>query len=153
MKVIGLIFLAVAALIAAATMLPCKMSSQIGMHESVAVASIKAIISAEETYRATYGRYADSLAKLGGAEPCRMSAETACFLDSKLCSGKKAGYRFALSVNGGAYVVGTAPERFGRSGVRMFCSMQDDVVRMDPNNGGSTTPPSFEQCAKLSPLQ
>lgn len=108
---------------------------------------------------AVYGGYADSLANLGGPDPCTKSAETACLLDQSLAGGTKAGYRFVAAggtQNGGlntSYVVGAAPEVFDHTGRRLFCSTDKNVIRVDPNEGGSTTPPGAEQCATFLALK
>jgi type II secretory pathway pseudopilin PulG len=81
-------------LIIAAIAVPCLVDSKISANEASAVGSIRAIGTAEVSYQAAYGGYADSLGRLGGAEPCTKSAETACLLDQSLAGGAKAGYRF-----------------------------------------------------------
>jgi hypothetical protein len=106
-----------------------------------------------------YGGYAASLATLGGAEPCTKSAETACLLDQSLAGGTKSGYRFVAAgghPSGGvntSYVVGAAPEVFDRTGRRLFCSTDKNVIRMDLNASGSTIPPEAEQCAGFGALR
>ena len=52
-----------------------------------------------------------------------------------------------------SYVVGAAPEVFDRTGKRMFCSTDKNVIRADLNSGGSTTPPAAEQCAEFAALR
>jgi type IV pilus assembly protein PilA len=132
---------------------------QINANETSAVGSIRAINQAEFQYQASYGGYADSLANLGGADPCKKSAATACLLDDSLAGGVKAGYHFA-AVGGNAtagentsYVVGAAPAVFDRTGKRLFCSTEKSVIRTDLNEQGSTTPPDAEQCAGFKALK
>jgi type IV pilus assembly protein PilA len=146
-------------LIIAAIAIPSMREAQMHANEASAVGSIRAINTAEMSYFSTYGGYADSLGRLGGAEPCNKSAETACLLDQSLAGGAKSGYKFAaLGGNpaGGEntrYVVGAAPEIFDRTGKRMFCSTDKAVIRVDLNSAGSTTPPGAEQCAGFSALK
>ena len=146
-------------LIIAAIAIPSMIDSKMNANEASAVGSIRAISTAEVSYQATYGGYAESLANLGGAEPCRKSAETACLLDQSLAGGVKSGYRFVAvggSPSGGvntSYMVGAAPEVFDRTGKRMFCSTDKNVIRADLNAGGSTTPPEAEQCAGFEALR
>ena len=64
--------------IIAAIAIPSMKEAKINADEASAVASIRTINTAEVSYETTYGGYADSLANLGGAEPCTKSAETAC---------------------------------------------------------------------------
>jgi len=146
-------------LIIAAITIPSMTAAKIHADEASAVASIRAINQAEVSYQATYGGYAESLANLGGAEPCTKSAATACLLDQSLAGGVRSGYTFAAvgsnPANGmnTSYVVGAAPIVFDRTGKRLFCSTDKNVIRVDLNAGGSTTPPDGQQCAGFSALQ
>jgi type IV pilus assembly protein PilA len=139
--------------------IPSMKEAKIQADETSAVQSIRAINQAEVQYEAVYGGYADSLANLGGAEPCNKSAETACLLDESLAGGTKSGYSFtAIGANKAdnantSYVAGAAPESFDRSGRRRFCSTEKNVIRADPNGEGNTTPPDAEQCMKFSSLK
>lgn len=145
--------------IIAAIAIPSMKEAKINADEASAVASLRAINTAEVSYEAAYGGYADTLANLGGAEPCTKSAETACLLDQSLAGGVKAGYRFVAvggNPSGGSntsYVVGAAPEVYERTGKRIFCSTEKNVIRVDLNKSGSTMPPSEEQCASFGALQ
>jgi prepilin-type N-terminal cleavage/methylation domain-containing protein len=154
------LMIVLAVILIIATMAVSSMKeAKMNANEASAVGSIRAISTAEVSYQATYGGYADSLANLGGAEPCTKSAETACLLDQSLAGGVKAGYKFAAvggNPAGGAnssYVVGAAPESFEHTGKRMFCSTDKNVIRADLNAGGSTIPPSAEQCAGFTALR
>jgi type IV pilus assembly protein PilA len=146
-------------LIIAAITIPSLVESKIRANEASAVASIHAINVAEESYQAVYGGYPESLAKLGGAEPCTKSAATACLLDQSLAGGVKSGYNFVAAGGNPAneentsYVVGAAPVAFDRTGKRLFCSTEKNVIRADPNTEGSTTPPDEQRCARFSALQ
>lgn len=153
MIVVAVIFILLAIAI------PGMREMMIHANEASAVASIRAINTAEVSYQATYGGYAESLGQLGGAEPCTKSAETACLLDQSLAGGEKSGYQFVAAggnVSGGvnrSYVASAAPEVFNRTGTRMFCSTDRGVIRVDQNAGGSTVPPSAEQCAAFAALK
>ena len=154
-----LMIVVVLILIIAAIAIPSMREAQIHANEASAVASIHAINNAEAGYEATYGGYAPQLANLGGPDPCRKSAETACLLDESLAGGSKSGYRFAAvggDPSGGentSYSVGAAPEVFDRTGKRLFCSTDKNVIRADQNAAGSTTPPAAEQCSVFSALK
>jgi type IV pilus assembly protein PilA len=146
-------------LIILAMAIPSMREAKINADEASAVQSIRAINQAEVQYEAAYGGFADSLAKLGGADPCSKSADTACLLDDSLAAGSKSGYSFtAIGENKSgndntSFVVGAAPESFDRTGRRRFCSSEKNVIRADPNGEGNTTPPDAEQCAKFSALK
>ena len=146
-------------LIIAAITIPSMTAAKIHANEASAVGSIRAINQAEVSYYASYGGYAESLANLGGAEPCVKSGATACLLDQSLAGGVKSGYTLVAvgsdAVNGmsTSYVVGAAPVVYDRTGKRLFCSTDKNVIRADPNGAGSTTPPTGQQCAEFSALQ
>jgi prepilin-type N-terminal cleavage/methylation domain-containing protein len=154
-----LMIVVVLILVIAAIAIPSMREAQIHANEASAVGSIRAINQVEVQYQATYGGYAASLSNLGGADPCTKSAETACLLDQSLAGGTKSGYRFVVvggSPSGGlnaSYVVGAAPEVFDRTGKRLFCSTDKNVIRTDLNSSGSTIPPGAEQCASFSALK
>jgi type IV pilus assembly protein PilA len=153
MVVVAVIFILLAVAI------PGMREMMIHTNEVSAVASIRAINTAEVSYQATYGGYAESLGQLGGAEPCKKSAETACLLDESLAGGEKSGYRFVAiggNSSGGAnksYLASAAPDVFDRTGKRIFCSTDRGVIRVDQNAEGRTMPPSVEQCAAFNALK
>jgi type IV pilus assembly protein PilA len=146
-------------LIIAAITIPSLINAKMNANETSAVASIRAINQMEVAYQAAYGGYAESLANLGGAEPCTKSPTTACLLDQSLTGGVKSGYNFVAVGNNPAggtstgYVVGAAPVVFDRTGKRLFCSTDKNVIRADLNASGSTVPPDAAQCAGFSALQ
>ncbi|HTS37848.1 MAG TPA: prepilin-type N-terminal cleavage/methylation domain-containing protein [Candidatus Solibacter sp.] len=153
-----LIVLAIILIIAAAA-IPSITGAKMNANETSAVVSIRAINQAEVQYQVAYGGYADTLANLGGADPCKRSAESACLLDDSLTGGVKAGYSFTATGNSPAggqntgYVAGAAPVAFDRTGKRRFCSTDKNVIRADLNSEGSTVPPDAEQCAGFKALK
>jgi type IV pilus assembly protein PilA len=152
-----LIVIAIILIIAAVT-IPSITNMKMNANEASAVQSIRAINQMEVAYQATYGGYAESLANLGGADPCTKSAATACLLDDSLAGGVKAGYNFVAAGNNPAggmstgYVVGAAPVVFDRTGKRLFCSTDKNVIRADLNANGNTVPPDGAQCAAFKAL-
>jgi type IV pilus assembly protein PilA len=146
-------------LIIAAITIPSMTQAKVHADEASAVASIRAINQAEVSYMAAYGGYAQSLANLGGAEPCTKSEATACILDQSLAAGEKSGYNFVAVGSNPAnamdqsYSVGAAPMVFDRTGKRLFCSSDKGVIRVDANTTGSTIPPDAEQCAGFKALR
>jgi len=145
--------------IIAAIAIPSMKEAKMNANEASAVGSIRAINTAEVGYQAAYGGYANTLSNLGGADPCTRSPETACLLDQSLAGGVKSGYRFAAiggNPSGGentSYTVGAAPEVYDHTGKRRFCSTEKNVIRVDLNSGGSTMPPSADECAGFKALQ
>ena len=70
-------------LIIAGIAIPSVTGAKINANETSAIASIKAIQTAQMSYQTTYGAqgYASSLAVLGGSDSCTPSPATACLLD------------------------------------------------------------------------
>jgi type IV pilus assembly protein PilA len=148
-------------LIIASIAIPSLVHVKSSANETSAVASIKAIQTAQMSYQTTYAAqgFASSLAALGGSDPCTPSPATACLLDEVLSSGVKAGYNFVVAggnpANGAntTYVAGAAPAAYNRTGVRRFCLTEKSVIRWDANTEGSTTPPTAEECARFQALR
>jgi type IV pilus assembly protein PilA len=155
-----LIVLTIIIIIAAMT-IPSVIGTKIQANETSAVASIKAIQTAQTSYATTYGSqgYASSLAVLGGSESCTPSPASACLLDEVLASGTKAGYNFAVvgghPVDGAntTYLASAAPAAYKHTGVRRFCSTERNVIRWEANTEGSTTPPTAEECARFEAMR
>jgi type IV pilus assembly protein PilA len=146
-------------LIIAAITIPSLTKAKINANEASAVGSLRAINQAEVSYQAAFGGFADSLARLGGSDPCTKSAETACLLDDSLAGGVKSGYSFS-AVGGNpateantTYAAGAAPVVFDKTGQRLFCTTDKNVIRADLNAGGSTIPPDGQRCAGFKALQ
>lgn len=118
-------------------------AEEIDSTERAAVDSLKKIAEAVETYRRTYSRLPDSLARLGppsrGASP---SSDAAALLDSDLSSSVKAGYKFRLVIAGanavGApaqYELAATPEYYGRTGRRSFFRDRGGNIRGADHQG------------------
>lgn len=148
-------------LIIAAVTIPSLIVVKMHANETSAVASIKAIQTAQASYQTTYATegYAASLAALGGPDPCTPSPAAACLLDEVLTSGMKAGYNFAVAGGKTAqqanttFVVGAAPSDYNHTGVRRFCSSEKNLIGWDANAEGSTTPPTAEECARFQAMR
>jgi type IV pilus assembly protein PilA len=148
-------------LVIAGIAIPSLIHVKINANETSAVASIKAIQTAQTSYQATYAAqgYASSLAALGGSDSCTPSPANACLIDEVLTAGTKAGYNFSVvggnAVKGGntTYVVGAAPQAYNRTGVRRFCATEKSVIRWDANTERSTTPPTAEECARFQAMR
>jgi len=153
-----LIVIAIILIIAAVT-IPSLTNAKMNANEASAVASVRAINQMEAAYQAAYGGFAETLGNLGGADPCVKSSTTACLLDQSLAGGVKSGYNFAAvggdPANGvdTSYVVGAAPVVFDRTGKRLFCSTDKNVIRGDLNAEGSTVPPDAGACAGFRALE
>jgi hypothetical protein len=99
--------------------------ASIGSNERDALIALKTIAAAIETYRKTYSRLPESLAKLGRAS--KSSAEASGLLDAALVAGKSGGYLFRMVIVGandiGApaeYELSATPATYGRTGKLSF---------------------------------
>jgi hypothetical protein len=99
--------------------------SAIGSNEHEALANLKLIAAAVETYRKTYSRLPESLSKLGPAP--KPSPDAAGLLDADLVTGQNNGYVFRMVIVGandlGApaqYELSATPATYGRTGKLSF---------------------------------
>jgi hypothetical protein len=96
--------------------------------ERAAIDGLKKIADAIESYRRTYSRLPESLAKLGPPERGAAAGSNAAgLLDADLASGIRTGYKFRYVISGGStlgapakYEVAATPETYGRTGRRSF---------------------------------
>jgi hypothetical protein len=96
--------------------------------ERAAVDGLKKIADAIESYRRTYSRLPESLAKLAPPERGAAAGPNAAgLLDADLASGMRTGYKFRFVILGGnslgapaKYEVAATPETYGRTGRRSF---------------------------------
>jgi hypothetical protein len=101
--------------------------AEIKTNELAAIASLKTLIDAIETYRKTYTRLPESLKVLGPAAKNAPKSESAGLVDVGLAGGRKDGYSYRYVIVGantsGApakYEVAAIPAEYGRSGLRSF---------------------------------
>ncbi len=101
--------------------------AEINVNELAALADLKKLVDAIETYRKTYTRLPESISVLGPAPPGQVKSEKAGLTDQELAGGKKDGYIFRYVIVGantsGApakYEIAVIPAEYGRSGLRSF---------------------------------
>ncbi|HMH05616.1 MAG TPA: prepilin-type N-terminal cleavage/methylation domain-containing protein [Terriglobales bacterium] len=167
-SLIELLIVVAIILIIAAIAIPNLLRARIAANESSAVASIRTINTAEVTYLTAYPTtgYSITLAALGpaAAGSCATPVLTnACLIDFTLASANasanaKSGYYFAVA-NGtsattpvSSYTVGAAPSTYNSTGVRLFCSIEDGVVRAAPGASGSVPVATTAGCVAYTTL-
>ena len=155
-------------LIIAAIAIPNLLRARIAAHEASAVASIRTIITAEVTYLTAYPTtgYSITLAALGPASAgaCTTPVKAnACLLGYALASATttalaKSGYYFRVA-NGtvattpvSSYTIGAAPSTYNSTGVRLFCSIEDGVVRATPGASGGVPVATTAGCIAYTAL-
>ena len=81
--------------------------------EDNAIANLRTVAAALETYRRAYGDWPDSLALLGPAPPGGVSPQAAGLLDAELAAGNKDGYaiRYTIVPAGGNAAADEATKR------------------------------------------
>ena len=140
-SLIELLIVVAIILIIAAIAIPNLLRARIAANESSAAASVRTIATAELTYQTAYGDYSSALAKLGPdtSTGCSTpSSANACIIDYQLANAAttataKSGYTFtATSPQTLQYFIAAAPATAGSSGIKNFCSAEDNVVRFDP---------------------
>lgn len=120
--------------------------------EAAAIADLRSIAAALDTYRRAYGKLPDTLATLGPAPPNGVSPETANLVDADLAAGSKGGYtiRYTITPAAGApseqeanksdtfYLV-SCPAEYGKSGKRSFFLDSSGVLRGEDKKGAPAT--------------
>ena len=154
-SLIELLIVVAIILIIAAIAIPNLLRARIAANESSAAASTRTISTAMLTYQTSYPSvgYASALSNLGpaAADPGCANGPTstnACIIDSVLAGATttaKSGYLFAASSAGAGtpaseYAVDARPLTVNTTGVKEFCSVEDNVVRYQtPSTSGTPT--------------
>lgn len=106
-------------------------ASRASANQSGAVGSLRTLNTAQMVYKMSYDRYTCSLAQLGGAatggDP---NAQHAQLIDESLESGRKSGYKFALSrcnAAGTRYRASATPEKAG--GGPAYCTDESGLIK------------------------
>ncbi|MBZ5659363.1 MAG: hypothetical protein LAO08_03070 [Acidobacteriia bacterium] len=117
--------------------------------EDNAIANLRAVAAALETYRRAYGDWPESLALLGPAPPGGVSPQAAGLIDADLAAGAKDGYaiRYSIVPAGGnaaagesskpeTFVLAASPGEYGKSGRRSFFLDSAGVLHGADKQGG-----------------
>ena len=143
-SLIELLIVVAIILIIAAIAIPNLLRARLAANESSAVASLKAINTAEALYLINYPMSGyGTLTQLSGNEPCTPSSAAACLIDSSLASGAKGGYIFNVELTGSApasnYLATAVPATVGSTGQRSFCSTNQAAIHQKANGSAITT--------------
>jgi hypothetical protein len=127
--------------------------AEIQANEKLAIAYLKEIAEAVETYRKTYTRLPDSLPVLGPPPQGPTKPEKAGLIGQDLAAGRKDGYVFRYVIvganNSGApakYELAAIPSEYNRSGVRSFFRDTSGTLHAADRQGsvGSEIDPKLE---------
>ncbi len=168
-SLIELLIVVAIILIIAAIAIPNLLRARIAANESSAAASVRTISTAELTYSTSYPLvgYPATLTILGPADAgCTAgpAQANACIIDFVLASADtagaakpKSGYTFTATGSqpvGGVntlYTVDTNPATPNTTGVKEFCSTEDNVVRF-VTPAGPGTGNTHAGCLGLTPI-
>lgn len=117
--------------------------------EDAAIADLRSVATALETYRRAYGKLPETLAALGPAPPNGVSPEAASLLDADLAAGSKDGYIIRYSITPPAAAVpeedvnkaetfslASSPREYGKAGRRSFFLDSSGILRGADKQGG-----------------
>jgi hypothetical protein len=120
--------------------------------EDAAIADLRSVASALETYRRAYGKLPDALSALGPAPPEGVSPEAAGLLDKDLAGGSKDGYsiRYTIIPAAGAppedeadkaeaFSLSSSPKEYGKAGKRSFFLDSSGTLRGADKQGAAAT--------------
>ncbi len=120
--------------------------------EDAAIADLRSVASALDTYRRAYGKLPDTLALLGPAPPNGVSPEAASLLDADLAKGDKGGYTIRYTITPAAgglpeeeanqaetFSLASSPKDYGKTGRRSFFLDSSGVLRGADKQGGVAT--------------
>jgi hypothetical protein len=122
-------------------------------NEQAALAHVKELAEAIETYRKTYTRLPDGLASLGPASQGALKSDKAGLISEDLAMGRKDGYAFRYVIvganNTGApaiYELAAIPTEYGRTGMRSFFRDSTGTLRAADHQGavGSSIDPKID---------
>jgi hypothetical protein len=98
----------------------------LGRSEDGAVATLRRLAGAVDSYRSAFGNLPKSLAELGPAPKNEISPEQANLLDAPLAAGSAGGYRFiyrlipAETASSATFELAATPDDYGKTGQRSF---------------------------------
>ncbi len=114
--------------ILAAIAIPNLLRPRLSANESSALASLRIVSTACESFRAMNNTYPQDLAALTGANPP--------YIDANLGAGAKNGYNFTYTfVNANQYTCVASPVTANITGTRIFFIDESGVLRLNDANG------------------
>ena len=147
-SLIELLIVVAVILVIAAIAVPSLLHSRMMANEASAVASLRTINTACQTYTSTYGSFPPALANLGPAVVA--TSASADLLDSVLSSGTKTGYVFTYSAgtadangNINTYSITADPSVRGSTGQRGFYTDSTFVVHANTTGTASASDPAL----------
>jgi len=120
--------------------------------EDKAIANLRAVAAALDTYRRAYGDWPETLARLGPAPANGVSPEAAGLVDADLAAGSKDGYTIRYRIvpasgnrpaeesnKGETFALAASPTDYGNTGRRSFFLDSAGILRGADKQGGAAT--------------
>jgi hypothetical protein len=120
-------------------------AGDLSAREDAAIATLRGLGDAIQTYRRAYGKLPDSLVELGPAPKDQISSEQASLVNESLAAGSEGGYRFRYRIASAAesedssFEVAAQPEDYGKTGRRSFFLDVAGKVHAADNHGDVAT--------------
>lgn len=114
-------------------------------NEAAAIANLRTLQEAVDSYRRAYGKLPDSLVELGPAPQNQISPDQASLVDKQLASGQAGGYEFRYRIVGqqgnadGAFEIAAEPQIYGKTGRRSFLLDADGKIHAADHDGELAT--------------
>jgi hypothetical protein len=118
-------------------------------NEDIAIADLRSVAAALNTYRTAYGKLPDSLAALGPGPADGVSPEAAGLLDKALAAGEKDGYTIRYTITPAStdtpeqdadkaetFSLASTPKEYGKLGRRSFFLDSSGILRGADKQGG-----------------
>jgi len=119
--------------------------SDLQTHEDTAIADLRALAEAIQTYRRAFGKLPESLEQLGPAPKDQISPEQAALVPADMAAGKHDGYIFRYRIspdpsgNDNDFELAATPEAYGKLGKRSFFLDTAGKVHGDDKRGKVAT--------------
>jgi hypothetical protein len=120
-------------------------ASDLDAREDAAIANLRGLADAVETYKNAWGKLPESLAQLGPAPKDEISPEQASLVNEHLAAGSAAGYRFRYRIvpagHAGeqSFELTAMPEDYGKTGKRSFLLDSDGKIHAADRHGQIAT--------------
>jgi hypothetical protein len=118
---------------------------EITAREETAIATLRSLADAIQTYRRAYGKLPESLAQLGPAPKDQISPELASLVSQQLAAGSGDGYQFRYRIvpdaqgKDVAFELAAMPDAYGKTGRRSFLLDAAGKVHATDNHGARAT--------------
>lgn len=113
--------------------------------EDAAIANLRGIADAIQTYRNAWGKLPESLVQLGPAPKDEISPELASLVNDKLAAGSESGYKFRYRIVPSAqegdesFEIAAMPESYGKTGRRSFLLDSSGKIHAADRHGDVAT--------------